>query len=93
MQLISNSQAAPVPSQVTQTADPISTTGIWGAHAAAAAAADRIVFLFSSSAVNRYDQSAPIHSVSERWKEELQSRAAELLEYESTKDGDYETGG
>jgi hypothetical protein len=44
MQLISNSQAAPVPSQVTQTADPISTTGIWGAHAAAAAA-DRIVFL------------------------------------------------
>jgi hypothetical protein len=46
MQLISNSQAAPVPSQVTQTADPISTTGIWGAHAAAAAAAaDRIVFL------------------------------------------------
>lgn len=45
MQLISNSQAAPVPSQVTQTADPISTTGIWGAHAVAAAAADRIVFL------------------------------------------------
>lgn len=44
MQLISNSQAAPVPSQVTQTADSISTTGIWGAHAAAAAA-DRIVFL------------------------------------------------
>jgi hypothetical protein len=43
MQLISNSQAAPVPSQVTQTADPISTTGIWGAHAVAAA--DRIVFL------------------------------------------------